>query len=187
MKKNRIPDSDIDRYRRLLLKLLAGPPATTMKTLSEEIGRGESFVQQYLRYAEPKWLESYDCDLIAKHFAGQVKPSDLRPPPEEARRLKAAEPTLAYGEKPQSHAEEPAAPYEARDAVGDLAEGLERLSIEERIESNAREVASAAYELLIEMGNSITREGVQRALAARKRHVHENRADILRGRAAPAR
>lgn len=182
MQKHRILESELDPYRRRLLALIAGPPKTTFKKLSEDIGRGGTYIQQYLRYAEPQWLESYDCDLIAKYFAGQVKPSELRPPPEEARRLRVAEPSLEYGETPHRQVEEPRAPYEASDAMSDLAEGLDQLSSEERLGSDAREIASAAYELLLEMGDSITREGVERALAARRRYVQKYRADILRGR-----
>lgn len=178
MAKARLLESQLDAVRRTIIDRIGAMPNANLKAASLALGRNETYLHQYLHYGSPVKLDEDDRLKLADYLG--LPERDLRP-------------TTAFFERPNdfnappaaTQAPVPMAPYENRDLMGDLVAALDRLHREERLPLELRELGIAAWDMhadITSAGDNL-RQGLESALAARRRWLRKERAAILSSQA----
>lgn len=77
----RLRQSEEDRIRQLIAALIASSEHDGFASVSKLLGRGHSYLQQYVRRGSPRLLRQSDRRLIARHFG--IDESELLTPEEK--------------------------------------------------------------------------------------------------------
>lgn len=175
-KKDRTPENQLDPVRKLILDTIRSKPGVSFAGVSLAVspsGRGQSYLSDFIWYGHGVLPEGVRYKL-AKHL--DLPETDLRPSGF------LGEPGAGYDQPPAvAPKEAPIAPYEARDLMADLTEGLDRLHREERLALSLQELGLAAWEMhgeIMAMGGDL-KAGLERAPRARRRHLRAERAKSL--------
>lgn len=169
----RTPYKDIDQVRKLLFDTIRARPGVSLRSVSEHIGKGQSYLSDFIWYGHGDLKEPLRHKM-ARHL--DLPESDLRPPG------LLAEPGIDYDRPPPVALEDrPVAPYEARDLMADLVVALDSLHREERLALSLWELGVAAWDMHQEIvaGREDLRAGLTAALRVHRRWLRNRRTEIL--------